>query len=367
MAPPPAFPKKFRCKVGGEWLPLESFSANQQKALFRQVDRGCKIDAAMSGMTCREHSPQQKQTIRCDLCKLYKPRDEYSKSSLKEDTIKCKVCVAWVETQEPRIVPVPLATGHISPEEIEHDEQWEQRVQSQNPVGPYITNMEVPISGLAALGLTDEEQRALASDSEVGALLAAPLTLSTTTKTGSSSASQSQTASVSVSSVAGSRVSRPLPPHLAAKAARAPSVSSNTGSEAPSAAAGSVSTATTVREAEEEAKRSRQVMYNAWDQTGRRHDAVRVPSAASRTDSMSLLDGESIEVGSQEWPELKAAPAPEAEPVQKGSNKWPKPLLSASERKKAVPQPRFSNARPERDLQMRQRYTYLDNDEEFDY
>jgi hypothetical protein len=139
---------RFRCKVGGEWLPLDAFSTNQQKAMFKQIDRGSKIDPAMCGMTCRQHSPQQAQTIRCDQCKLYKPRDEYSKTSLREDTIvlpvcsiwfappltahqKCKQCVAWIETQEPGMTPAPLATGHISPEEIEHSEQWEERVNPQ--------------------------------------------------------------------------------------------------------------------------------------------------------------------------------------------------------------------------------------------
>jgi hypothetical protein len=35
----------------------------------------------------------------------------------------CKRCTAWMETQEPEVVPAPLETGHISIEE-ERGEMW---------------------------------------------------------------------------------------------------------------------------------------------------------------------------------------------------------------------------------------------------
>lgn len=38
----------------------------------------------------------------------------------------CKRCTAWVETQEPEVVPAPLETGHISIEE-ERGEAWPAR------------------------------------------------------------------------------------------------------------------------------------------------------------------------------------------------------------------------------------------------
>lgn len=35
----------------------------------------------------------------------------------------CKRCTAWMETQEPEVIPAPLETGHISIEE-ERGEMW---------------------------------------------------------------------------------------------------------------------------------------------------------------------------------------------------------------------------------------------------
>lgn len=75
----------FRCKVGGEWKALDSFSASQQKLIQMHVRTRGTVDAANSGMVCLEHSAQWKGELRCDLCGLIKPADHFSKSSRKSD------------------------------------------------------------------------------------------------------------------------------------------------------------------------------------------------------------------------------------------------------------------------------------------
>lgn len=69
---------RFRCKVGGEWKDISAFSNAQQRNL-KYNSKG--IDAAHSGMTCKEHSAGSRAELRCELCRLVKPIDEFSKSS----------------------------------------------------------------------------------------------------------------------------------------------------------------------------------------------------------------------------------------------------------------------------------------------
>lgn len=78
-------PVRYRCKVGGEWKPIQAFSGNQQRLIQRQVNGSGKVDAANSGMTCLEHSAAFRGELRCDLCQLIKPYDDFSKSQRKND------------------------------------------------------------------------------------------------------------------------------------------------------------------------------------------------------------------------------------------------------------------------------------------
>ncbi|OAA79665.1 hypothetical protein LEL_03151 [Akanthomyces lecanii RCEF 1005] len=108
-------PTRFRCKVGGEWKNLSEFSNAQQ----RNLQTGRVIDPAHSGMTCKQHASGSRSELRCELCNLVKPLDEFSKSSRRKGEYQCRRCVAWIEIQEPTLTPGPLETGHISPEEEE--------------------------------------------------------------------------------------------------------------------------------------------------------------------------------------------------------------------------------------------------------
>ncbi|KAF4121974.1 hypothetical protein GMORB2_7567 [Geosmithia morbida] len=60
-------------------------------------------------------------TIKCILCGVRKPLNEFSKRARKCQESSCKRCVAWTETQEPGVIPAPLETGHVSVEEFAHN------------------------------------------------------------------------------------------------------------------------------------------------------------------------------------------------------------------------------------------------------
>ncbi|GJN83895.1 hypothetical protein PLIIFM63780_007446 [Purpureocillium lilacinum] len=108
---------RFKCKMGGEWLPITEFSRNQRKLIDHQVGRGGRVDTANSGMICRHHTTSTVREIRCELCQLIKPENEFSTNSKKSGDNLCRRCVAWGETQEPEVTPFALETGHISVEE----------------------------------------------------------------------------------------------------------------------------------------------------------------------------------------------------------------------------------------------------------
>ncbi|RDA91950.1 hypothetical protein CP533_1342 [Ophiocordyceps camponoti-saundersi (nom. inval.)] len=148
----PSGPTRFRCKVGGEWLPLASFSNAQQKLVQR---RGGSINPTNSGMTCRDHSAASRSELRCDLCNLIKPISEFSKNNRQSDDHMCKRCSAWDETQEPHVTPSPLETGHRSIEEMNH-EAWPKQF---NDSADFFDDdlPRAPITDLASLGLEDDE------------------------------------------------------------------------------------------------------------------------------------------------------------------------------------------------------------------
>ncbi|GAO18058.1 hypothetical protein UVI_02060070 [Ustilaginoidea virens] len=78
--------------TSGEWKPIHAFSEKQQRLVHRQVDAREKVDAANSGMVCMEHSAAFRAELRCDLCGLNKPYDQFSKNMRKSDA---PVSRAW--------------------------------------------------------------------------------------------------------------------------------------------------------------------------------------------------------------------------------------------------------------------------------
>ncbi|KAM0261024.1 hypothetical protein ACHAQJ_002463 [Trichoderma viride] len=302
LATQPSIPTRFRCKVGGEWKPLDAFSKNQHRFIQFQIDGRRRIDAANSGMTCREHTSGQRTEMTCVLCGLVKPLDEFSGSSKKNESAHCKRCTAWVETQEPEVIPAPLETGHISIEE-ERGEMWPATFVDSSDFFSDDILPQAPVTGLSSLGLEDLDP----SHFDVASLLSAPSEDSVfggvagTTSSyslpphlrgkipGSASASMaSAEKSKNAETSSQSSLMRQLPPHLRgimmqqsilAQHQNDPSVSGETEYNP-----GSISTATTAREMKV-ATRPRRVSFNAWDPKGIPHRGIKSVTASSFADN----------------------------------------------------------------------------------
>ncbi|KAG6005651.1 hypothetical protein E4U43_000559 [Claviceps pusilla] len=326
--PNASIPVRYRCKVGGEWKPIQAFSANQQRLIERQVSGKGKVDAANSGMTCLEHSAAFRSELRCDLCGLVKPYTDFSKSMRKTDDPMCKRCTAWTETQEPGVVPIPLETGHVTQEE---EENMRNRKTANLPADffPSDTLPQAPITSFAAMGIHEKlSVKSSSGKSSVFDTGSIPPHLVDTIMSCATSlrSSESDTAAgenngfeqtsrksmtdllsetgASTSSVSGipskrevngnQQVTSPvapttddLPPHIRAlvqdsQSGQVPFVGAFQGRATFRSNPSSISTATTVREGRDE------VTFNAWDNSGQRHEAVKLPT--ERSDSSVTND-----------------------------------------------------------------------------
>ncbi|KAG5983704.1 hypothetical protein E4U55_007453 [Claviceps digitariae] len=356
-APNTSIPARYRCKVGGEWKPIQAFSAKQQRLIEQQVSGRGKVDAANSGMTCLEHSAACRLELRCDLCGLVKPYTDFSKNMRKSDDPMCKRCTAWTETQEPGVVPGPLETGHIS---LDEEENMRNRKTANMPADffPSDTLPQAPITSFAAMGIHDK----LSAKSSSGRssvfdarslpphLVETVLTCATSLQSSESDAPAGEnngskekgfksmadslsgkgTSTSSVSGISSKHESKGnkqatssvaptpdhLPPHVRAlvqnsQYGQVPFVGSFQGRDTFRANPSSISTATTVREGRDE------VTFNAWDNSGQRHEAVKIPterSASSVTDD-STANAVNTEAG---WTTVAA-------PATKRKGGWHKP------------------------------------------
>lgn len=112
-----------------------------------------------------------------------------------------------------------------------------------------------------------------------------------TIETGSVSSTRNSKANYGASSISSSR------PRAFLRQTTAASQNTNSSARGVSSSA-SISTATTVRQEKEEAKKSRQVVFNAWDPTGKQVRAVKNPTvvsspAASIRETTSVNNSES--------------------------------------------------------------------------
>ncbi|KAL7920424.1 hypothetical protein ACQKWADRAFT_298504 [Trichoderma austrokoningii] len=280
-----SIPVKYRCKVGGEWKPLDEFSRNQQRFIQFQIDRRQRIDAANSGMTCKEHTSNQRTEMKCELCGIVKPLTEFSGNSKRHESTHCKRCTAWMETQEPDVVPAPLETGHISIEE-ERGEMWPATFIDDTDFFPDDLLPQAPITGLSSLGLGDIDPSRLDLS-----ILNGHLTNSTSAAAAKPKQSypphlKAQMTKAAMAFTSSEKPKNPeplrnqLPPHLRDML---PQHGMDGSDYAPSESdfnSGSISTATTAREMQESSK-PRHVCFNAWDPAGRQHRNVKSFTASS--------------------------------------------------------------------------------------
>ncbi|KAL6695597.1 Stc1 domain-containing protein [Trichoderma pleuroticola] len=288
-------PTRFRCKVGGEWKSIDEFSKNQQRLVASSLTGGYRVNAANSGMTCREHSAGQRTELTCELCGLVKPLSEFSGNTKRNGSISCKRCTAWVETQEPEVVPAPLETGHISIEE-ERGEAWPARFIDSSDFFSDDAYPQAPVTGYSSLGLEDGEVASIMDGSAPSEYVASETSSSRALPPhlrGSIGQDRHSLASSTDGRNTSSKSSfvQHLPPHLRPLVQQGLSLDAS--SDASSEYGGnpsSISTATTAREARFE-KKARRVSFNAWDPNGNQFRGFK-----SNTDSSAVgtseADGE---------------------------------------------------------------------------
>ncbi|KAM0554786.1 hypothetical protein ACHAPJ_006858 [Fusarium lateritium] len=339
-------PTQYRCAAGGEWKSITEFSKTQ----LQKVTGRSRVDAANTGMICKEHNQAQfKSERKCDICKEKKPLSEFSGRSRTLEEFRCKQCTAWTEAAEPAVTPMPLATGHVSVEE-ETAEKWKEPIHTAD-FFDHENDTGVPISGPKALGLDTTPSIQKAFDQLVDP--------KTSTRTSTSRTTASETSSIvgGNMSVTSSRIGSALPPHLQGRLEQltvdgdSTSASSKVMSQHSRPAVrqlpphlrgrnvassgmpehfqqrtvsggSSVSTATTVRKGQQEVVATRQISYNAWDSKGQKHKAIKNPtvmsSSVSAVSTAGDDDRDSNVIG--DWENIPHAP----EPQLRGDSKWPK-------------------------------------------
>ncbi|KAF4976864.1 hypothetical protein FZEAL_6529 [Fusarium zealandicum] len=351
-----AMPTRFRCKVGGEWRPLSDFSQNQQRLVL-----GRSVNAAHSGMTCTEHNAKSRTELRCELCNIIKPTSHFSKNALRNEEFICTRCMAWSETQEPAVVPSALETGHVSWEEEE--DGWGKMTSSTTSFFDDDDLPQAPVTGLESLGLEDSGRMAQAFSQVMRegnrGRFATSLAFSDTSSVVDEDASATGSrmphrlpphlaGRIKMSSISKQSESikpekeddKPLPPHLRSRFKAGSSVNSETSRQngpasnpgapprvGPGSTGNSWTTATTVREEHEEAKKAREVKFNAWDNHGKQHGATKSLTVASGSESTTSMTGgtkidESCLVG---WDSFEPSNESLKEPETRGGKgKWPK-------------------------------------------
>ncbi|EFY99344.1 Stc1 domain protein [Metarhizium robertsii] len=390
-------PSPYRCKVGGEWKPLQFFSKNQQQLLQRQTSLRGDVDAANSGMTCIEHSVGFRGEIRCELCGLIKPIDMFSKSMRRSDDPTCLQCTAWQEIQEPGVTPMPLQTGHRSVEENKGDSK--RRFTESTDFFPDLMP-QVPITALSSLGVCDiatsgrispESGRKQAqpggpsSSRGPSSVVSAPVSVASSgtvpphlesivgqlmqndglrkpgnpeNRSPESISSigpvniQGRPAENQILSVVGSEVGSEmegsdagktrrsnlhsqLPPHLQGKI---PNMGSRAtlfqyavpGTSSQGSDARTISTATTMRSEQDTGHTKTRVPYNAWDNAGKLHEAIKSHTASEGGTASTASDvpaqdpsasgqWESVPATKKGWPKTKnnwhTAPRLESRPL----------------------------------------------------
>ncbi|KAF4343005.1 hypothetical protein FBEOM_3095 [Fusarium beomiforme] len=335
----------YRCAQGGEYKPLGMFSKTQQQKRLG----GGRVNPGNSGMVCKEHSQAPTREHDCIGCNRRLPYDSFSLNQRKLEDWRCERCVGWDVTQEPSVVPIPKATGHIS---VEEEDKMNAGYIAPTETRQFFDEEEddlpgAPITCPESLGLDSTNEATNKLFDEVVRGSSQQLRTCTT-----------RTYASTTSSVAGDYMSTTssratLPPHLRdmmpesfanlsidedsisyASNVVLPQVTRgqkvlpphlrgmNIVQQSTSSVTGSVSTATTVRKEQEEEAAAHKITFNAWDSKGQRHTVSKNPTVKSSSASeVSTADendgGASIIDG---WDDIP--PMPEVQ--TRGGSKWPK-------------------------------------------
>ncbi|XWW93494.1 hypothetical protein V2A60_001427 [Cordyceps javanica] len=307
-------PARFRCKVGGEWKDLSQFSNAQQKNLRYLTQAGRPVDAAHSGMTCKQHSAGPRSEMQCDVCMLIKPLNEFSKNSRRNGESQCRRCVAWTEIQEPSLTPGPLETGHISPEEEQQQMLRQRFTLSEDFFSDDDLAPQAPITAFASLGLDESYAKAVGAAS-ISELLSRDWKARHDSRDNSGIGNGNKDDDKDSSAAASTRSM--LPPHLRAKYKAA----SEAASTSAQSTVGDMSLPTTLLDSDSDAASIANRPFNAWGPNGemeRRHAGS--ASSAPASSSAAVSDDPNV-VG--DWSHSSGKLAASALP-RRGRGGWPK-------------------------------------------
>ncbi|KGQ08681.1 hypothetical protein BBAD15_g5993 [Beauveria bassiana D1-5] len=349
-------PTRFRCKVGDEWKDLSEFSNAQQKNLQYLSAGDWRLDPAHCGMTCKQHSAGSRSEMRCDVCMLVKPIDEFSKNSRRNGEYQCRRCVAWTEIQEPALTPGPLETGHISPEEEQQQALRQRFLLSQDffpddddddddddlipQTNKAVMKNQAPITAFASLGLSEESCLRAVGSAKSAAI--------------DEFLSRADDASSTLSVV--------LPPHLRSKYKAVSEAASSA-----SSTAGDMSLPTTLLESDSDTASIVSRSFNAWGPDGglqrRFADSVASSSVAGSSHAATSVTEEDANVVG-DWSRVRA-PKTAGLPKRKGG--WPKTSeenrLSVAELRQANGDVHQGYVRRDIDTQKRVRPLGYDSDD----
>ncbi|SPJ81600.1 uncharacterized protein FTOL_09005 [Fusarium torulosum] len=336
----------YRCAAGGEMKPLAAYTASQQR-------RAKGNNRQNSGMVCKEHAQPAGLERYCHVCLRTLPIHKFSGNSRNDDEPRCIQCTAWDTDAEPGVTPIPLATGHVSVEE-NIALKWKEPTNTADFFEKDDLPM-APITGPEGLDLPASE-----SVNKLFTQVVGNSSRSTRTSTTMPTASETSSTAGEYMSTTSSRVPphlKGLLPSLGALTVDDQSISAksnevqptNVGSttnqlpphlsnkkkpqqESGGSITGSISTATTLRNEKKEVATTRQITFNAWDNGGQKHRAIKNPTVMSSSTSAASAAGEdhtgSNAIGETEngsnivgdWDNIPPAPEPQ---VRKGG-KWPK-------------------------------------------
>ncbi|KAK6226067.1 hypothetical protein QIS74_02114 [Colletotrichum tabaci] len=284
-------PEKFRCKTGGEWKPLSSFSNKQQKLVLDKLGRRVRIDAANTGMNCRFHSGEPIKELQCEgPCSQILVLDHFSKNNRTNGVNICKACQHWINTQEPGYAP--WAGPHTDLDPIEQMGDFEARMPAEpSDIVEFHDNRPLaPITGTDGLTALDNDETGLPSLGMAGLHI-------------------------------GHARRGLFAPRLDTESISTPQTTESVSSQAMTEGMGATKWWFTQSGLARDQTGGR-IKYNAWDSTGQKHELCKTPTVQSEQSSMMNSIADASNSRSQNATDIRSQKTAIAKNPTTGGGTW---------------------------------------------
>ncbi|VUC24852.1 unnamed protein product [Clonostachys rosea] len=259
--------------------------------------------------------------LKCSVCCLTQPITSYSKAARKREEPICQRCTHWGTGVEFEVTPSALQTGHISGEEV-RGEVWVEeylntRNESQDAPHPAaqptardtaenvsrVESSAASSCGGVRLDMdgTTEDTRSEISEVPPSELASSVRKLTLQGPRGLPNHLRRGGSTIASTSRAGTTLSKlgPREESYQEQVLRKSGLPSSSASVESRSHAGSISTATTMREA----RNRTLITFNRWDNTGNIHQGVKDETTASSVSSASTT-----RTSRHAWPKLEVGP-----------------------------------------------------------